>query len=64
MSFKYEVFGLRPRIRIWTLANYYIYQGGDGSEHEDDLFGPVYVGSSSFSGDTASAASSPAYIAP
>ena len=28
-----------------SLADYYIRQGGgSGSEHQDDLFGPVYVG--------------------
>jgi hypothetical protein len=35
-----------PHTDIDSLADYYIHQeGGGGSEHQDELFGPVYVGS-------------------
>jgi hypothetical protein len=30
---------------IDSVADYYIHQGGGGSEYQADLFGPVYVGS-------------------
>jgi hypothetical protein len=44
------------------LADYYMHQGGGG--HQDDLFGPVYVGIPYVQADTESAASSQAYFAP
>lgn len=55
---------MAPRhTEIDSVAEYYIHQGGGiGSDHLDDLFGPVYVGSP-YSEDMAPEVSSPSYFA-